>query len=565
MKSFIEYIPTFIILLSVLFTSCSDRQVLRMLDDVDTYISERPDSALAVLDSLSGTDIRGREANARFALLYSMALDKNYIDLTDDSLINVAVGWYRRHGTADERLKAWYYQGRVYENAGDNEKAMESFVRAEVYAGEAKDYAAAGRLYKAKSLIYSEIFNYNQAVENAKKSAEFYIRIPDYNKYAGCLCEVANNYMVLDSFEAADKYLKLIKEYWSSIDDRTKSWYYKTLMYLDNHKSVAAAMDVAVDYVSEVHPNNVDWISVADIYCSAGMPDSALVLIENYKKYNDYDAEIAYYAVMSDIYETLDLSDKALEYYKDYIYVTDSIDLEILDADTKFIEERHAKDMEILKKHNRATILIMSLVILLLAGVIVGRYVRQKMQAMAESRHRVEEENTRIRAEKVRAEEDRKKYERLYSKVLSERDLLKKSIGMATDASVRKMMQDRFSVLEKYVAAHLSGNMSHEAGEELEKLLSDRESFLQSTRLSFAFSHPGFLSYLKGRGLTEEEIGICCLYGMGLHGKEIGTYLGRKGYYNYSSSIRRKLGLDSHGQHIDGYLRDILQKTDSGI
>lgn len=565
MKSFIEYIPTFIILLSVLFTSCSDRQVLRMLDDVDTYISERPDSALAVLDSLSGTDIRGREANARFALLYSMALDKNYIDLTDDSLINVAVGWYRRHGTADERLKAWYYQGRVYENAGDNEKAMESFVRAEVYAGEAKDYAAAGRLYKAKSLIYSEIFNYNQAVENAKKSAEFYIRIPDYNKYAGCLCEVANNYMVLDSLEAADKYLKLIKEYWSSIDDRTKSWYYKTLMYLDNHKSVAAAMDVAVDYVSEVHPNNVDWISVADIYCSAGMPDSALVLIENYKKYNDYDAEIAYYAVMSDIYETLDLSDKALEYYKDYIYVTDSIDLEILDADTKFIEERHAKDMEILKKHNRATILIMSLVILLLAGVIVGRYVRQKMQAMAESRHRVEEENTRIRAEKVRAEEDRKKYERLYSKVLSERDLLKKSIGMATDASVRKMMQDRFSVLEKYVAAHLSGNMSHEAGEELEKLLSDRESFLQSTRLSFAFSHPGFLSYLKGRGLTEEEIGICCLYGMGLHGKEIGTYLGRKGYYNYSSSIRRKLGLDSHGQHIDGYLRDILQKTDSGI
>lgn len=565
MKSFIEYIPTFIILLSVLFTSCSDRQVLRMLDDVDTYISERPDSALAVLDSLSGMDIRGREANARFALLYSMALDKNYIDLTDDSLINVAVGWYRRHGTADERLKAWYYQGRVYENAGDNEKAMESFVRAEEYAGVAKDYAAAGRLYRAKSLIYSEIFNYNQAVENAKKSAGFYIRIPDYNKYAGNMCEVANNYMVLDSLEAADKYLKLIKEYWSSIDDRTKSWYYKTLMYLDNHKSVAAAMDVAVDYVSEVHPNNVDWISVADIYCSAGMPDSALVLIENYKKYNDYDAEIAFYSVMSDIYETLGSSDKALEYYKDYIYVTDSIDLEIFDADTKFIEERHAKDMEILKKHNRVTILIMSLVILLLAGVIVGRYVRQKMHAMAESRHRVEEENTRIRAEKVRAEEDRKKYERLYSKVLSERDLLKKSIGMATDASVRKMMQDRFSVLEKYVAAHLSGNMSHEAGEELEKLLSDRESFLQSTRLSFAFSHPGFLSYLKGRGLTEEEIGICCLYGMGLHGKEIGTYLGRKGYYNYSSSIRRKLGLDSHGQHIDGYLRDILQKTDSGI
>lgn len=565
MKSFIEYIPTFIILLSVLFTSCSDRQVLRMLDDIDTYISERPDSALAVLDSLSGTDICGREANARFALLYSMALDKNYIDLTDDSLINVAVGWYRRHGTADERLKAWYYQGRVYENAGDNEKAMESFVRAEVYAGEAKDYAAAGRLYLRKADIYMQIYDFDAYIENMRLANKFSALDADIESYAYTLLELADGYNFIDCQDSVAIYLSAAEQYYDNMTFNDKQLYYSICL---KSKSDVQKEDIC-RYIDVINDSSaIEWLGVSLAYFRAGDIDSAENAIHLYEQYND-SAIISnnqkYQLIRSFIKESTEDYYDALSAYKEYVRITDSIDLEILDADTKFIEERHAKDMEILKKHNRVTILIMSLVILLLAGVIVGRYVRQKMHAMAESRRRVEEENTRIRAEKVRAEEDRKKYERLYSKVLSERDLLKKSIGMATDASVRKMMQDRFSVLEKYVAAHLSGNMSHEAGEELEKLLSDRESFLQSTRLSFAFSHPGFLSYLKGRGLTEEEIGICCLYGMGLHGKEIGTYLGRKGYYNYSSSIRRKLGLDSHGQHIDGYLRDILQKTDSGI
>ena len=103
--------------------SCSDRDIIRQLDDVGSYINEYPDSALSVLDSLYTTGMQGREANAKFA----------------DSLINIAVDWYRKHGTADERLKSYYYQGRVYQNAGDNEAAMGSFVRAEAASGNEKN------------------------------------------------------------------------------------------------------------------------------------------------------------------------------------------------------------------------------------------------------------------------------------------------------------------------------------------------------------------------------------------------------------------------------------------
>ena len=154
--------------------SCSDRDIIRQLDDVGSYINEYPDSALSVLDSLYTTGMQGREANAQFALLYSMALDKSYIDATDDSLINIAVDWYRKHGTADERLKSYYYQGRVYQNSGDNEAAMGSFVRAEAASGNEKNETK-GLLYTAMSGIYIQIFDFVKAELYNNRAKECYL------------------------------------------------------------------------------------------------------------------------------------------------------------------------------------------------------------------------------------------------------------------------------------------------------------------------------------------------------------------------------------------------------
>ena len=167
--------------------SCTDRGIIRALDDIESCLSEHPDSALSVLDSLSTTGIQGREANAKFALLYSMALDKSYIDATDDSLINIAVDWYRKHGTADERLKSYYYQGRVYQNAGDNEAAMESFVRAE--ASESEDNMSNGLLYKAMSGIYIQIFDFVKAELYNNRAKECYLLAGDTDKYAGTIVQ----------------------------------------------------------------------------------------------------------------------------------------------------------------------------------------------------------------------------------------------------------------------------------------------------------------------------------------------------------------------------------------
>lgn len=94
------------VLLSV--QSCTCRfETMSALESVSSYISEEPDRALSDLDSIHASGIKGREANAKYALLYSIALEKNWIEDTDDSLVNISVEWYSRHGSADDKLKAY--------------------------------------------------------------------------------------------------------------------------------------------------------------------------------------------------------------------------------------------------------------------------------------------------------------------------------------------------------------------------------------------------------------------------------------------------------------------------
>ena len=73
----------------------------RQMDAAESLMESHPDSALAILDSIPGSEVKGRETEARYALLMSMALDKNYIDTTDLKVLQPAIDYYPEHGTPD--------------------------------------------------------------------------------------------------------------------------------------------------------------------------------------------------------------------------------------------------------------------------------------------------------------------------------------------------------------------------------------------------------------------------------------------------------------------------------
>ena len=582
-----SYYLTVIVVLSAFLTSCSDRDVLRTLDDVDTYISERPDSALAVLDSLSGTDIRGREANARFALLYSMALDKNYIDLTDDSLINVAVGWYRRHGTADERLKAWYYQGRVYENAGDNEKAMESFVKAENCASEATDDISKGMLYKVMSGRYTQIFDYEDGALYNEKAKKCYLSAGDIDKYAGTLIYSSSLYYSSGDLKNAVSSLDSVKVLLKDMKEPRRNLYYVHSMRLSKEIGDSGKLSEELDsYLSEFRFEDISWVDVAEYFTFLEQYDSAEVALANFRKINPgYRNDPAYYLISYDLNDSVRNFQAALEDYVNYSLISDSLSLVVAEQDIGFIQERYEKELQIEKERNTrllvSAISIFSILVLLWVIYVFrlkfkknnekleiiserNKVVEERNQIVEERNRLVEERNIRIENEKKMLEAEISKYKINYSQLEKERDELSDMIAdtPTVDKLSMQVINYRLNLLNRFFAASIAANseIDRVACKDLERLVSNREEFLYTTRMTFAAAHPDFVKYLESRGLSDLEIEYCCLYTIGLKGKDISKYIKRAGHYNESSDIRAKLGLGKHDTNLGNYLRSILKQ-----
>ena len=137
---------------------------------------------------------------------------------------------------------------------------------------------------------------------------------------------------------------------------------------------------------------------------------------------------------------------------------------------------------------------------------------------------------------------------------------------MVEDSSVKAetkaVIKTRLDVLNKVIISQITGTISanKKAVEELGSLVADKDSFIESTRLNIEGNNPKFIATLKGRGLTNEEIDICCLYAIGLKGKDIKAYTSQPRHYNQSADIRHKLGFTESDTNLSIFLRDMLEK-----
>lgn len=161
-------------LAGLLCWGCKQTDVTQVLDRAETCMAERPDSSLYLLRTLDKRHISGSLRKARYALLYSQALDKNYIDVDNDSLIRVAVDYYKGHGTSHEKALAYFYLGRVYDNAGDETRATEAFVEAETHALDTDDHYICGLIYSYLGNLYFSQYSFDEALAMYDKSEKCY-------------------------------------------------------------------------------------------------------------------------------------------------------------------------------------------------------------------------------------------------------------------------------------------------------------------------------------------------------------------------------------------------------
>ena len=266
--------------------SCTGLNVKRALNDVETYIMESPDSALTVLESIERSSLKTQRNKAHHALLYAMALDKNYIDVTNDSIAQVAVDFYQKRGPIKNRARAHYYLGKSFFYQSEYDKAILEYSKAEKVA-EKCDSLFLGMIYTAMSYTYNNTYNSIGELTYAQKAYDVFTDI-DAEQYIR-----SSKYRIAVSFHNNDNYDNAVKVYKEIIDESTTTDYLMirstidmahSMIEMDNvdYYTIDSLFKKAVnEYVAELEEK--DYWTWAYSLCRIGKNAEAYKLIEGIK------------------------------------------------------------------------------------------------------------------------------------------------------------------------------------------------------------------------------------------------------------------------------------------
>lgn len=204
----------FLLVVTLLFAGCVSPTKRARIDRAAALIDSLPAEALATLDSVRMGRLTGRlfhrDYRARYALLYTAAQDKNYIDVASDSLIRIATDYYNLgHGTPLDRMQANYYLGRVHYNAGNPLQAMECLMAGApdvAAAAEIKPYAA-GLYYAFMGILHYEYYDFPNALQAYEESLRYFTAAGHQQQIWRMQLHIASVYSSLHRTEEAETLL----------------------------------------------------------------------------------------------------------------------------------------------------------------------------------------------------------------------------------------------------------------------------------------------------------------------------------------------------------------------
>ena len=198
-----------ILTLVSLFCSCSHSPITTELKRAEQLMTEAPDSAEKILNAIPRRNLKNRAQKARFALLYSQAMDKCYIDTDNDSLISVAVKYYSKRGSDHEKALAYYYESVMYRNAKNTDAQVESLVKAQKYAENITDHFLNGLIYSKLGQIYYAQYQISEAEELFRKSVDAFEQAHHLKNKMTSLQNLGN---ALNQLNKEDEYIAVTKE-----------------------------------------------------------------------------------------------------------------------------------------------------------------------------------------------------------------------------------------------------------------------------------------------------------------------------------------------------------------
>ncbi len=182
--------------LSVL--SCTTRDDNRiLLDRVEECMTNHPDSALALLKTLKHPEkLRGMVA-ADYALLMTQARDRNYLDsLQSDSLIAIAVEYYKGVANKVKAGKALFYAGKLNSLDHKYPDAMRAYLEADKLLEGTDAYKLRGMLQEYMSYVSFDQGVYADAANHCRSAINLYEMSEESTPMSYVYRDLANVYLV---------------------------------------------------------------------------------------------------------------------------------------------------------------------------------------------------------------------------------------------------------------------------------------------------------------------------------------------------------------------------------
>lgn len=373
----------------LLFPSCRRQSgdIDSFLHNAESLMNEHPEDALSIIRHIDRRKIYSSASEARYALLYSQALDKNYVDVTSDSLTAVAVNYYDRHGTKHERAMAHYYQGRVFSNAGNFDAAIRSYSLAEDAASGTDDYYLLGLINNAVGNLYYKQYDLDEALKRDQRAATyFHLAQSPYNEALayigiGVICSLKG-----DNLQMTEEYDKAIEIYKTiGATDRIIPLYEDLVVKtrLDAKGDIASIKRDLRAYYAAYNQGEIPLQSYGlwqDIYLKASQLDSAEMfgkeILRNRQAFNAHKIA-GCYSLLERIEMARENYPEAYRYVKQYIAVMDSINQEkeealVLELEQKYRNRILNQSYENLKQHNDQQRIITGLVLLFSLSLLVA-------------------------------------------------------------------------------------------------------------------------------------------------------------------------------------------------
>ena len=278
MKNLLYTIFTALLLVACTNSALSTQH--SQLAEVDSLMHAHPDSALALLQSISADSLTNEANRAYHALLLSQALDKNYIDETNDSLINIAVDYYADKPISTQQMLAYYYQARIKQNARTYPEALYAALHAEATAQQLNDHYHLGLIYRLMMECYDYFHRSEESLKFAQLSHEHFSMTEHERHTNYAQLDVAISYTANRKMDQSIELLKpLIKvaetEKDTSLLSNALSSYSNALMCQDDYTTAKTAL-LRLQTIKKRSLTTRNFSHLATIYLYENQPDSAL-------------------------------------------------------------------------------------------------------------------------------------------------------------------------------------------------------------------------------------------------------------------------------------------------